>query len=266
MKICKKCKEKKELDKFNKKSRNSDGRMGICKSCYRLQIKSRNELLKQKRLNKNPLKTKKCSKCKEEKDIYLFDKDWTSITGFKYKCKQCTNLYYCKIKDRKKEYQTLNKDKIALNKKRRYLENREIICSKAKEYSKNNREKINKYRKRLYNELKNDPNFKLSHTIKSSVRKAIKKNSKSLSTFKLLGCTVEYLKDYLELKFKDGMTWENHGLHGWHIDHIVPISNFDLADPEQQKKCFHYTNLQPLWAIDNLKKGNKVIYSVDKGL
>ena len=54
------------------------------------------------------------------------------------------------------------------------------------------------------------------------------------------------------------MTWENHGRYGWHIDHIMPCSSFDLTDPEQQKKCFHYTNLQPLWAHENMSKGAKI--------
>jgi len=61
----------------------------------------------------------------------------------------------------------------------------------------------------------------------------------------------------LETKFLEGMDWDNYGIYGWHIDHIKPCSLFNLENIEEQKKCFHYTNLQPLWAIDNLKKGNK---------
>lgn len=71
----------------------------------------------------------------------------------------------------------------------------------------------------------------------------------------MMGCTPAELKSYLESLFLPGMTWENRGL--WHIDHKRPISSFDLTDPEQQKACFHYTNLQPLWAGDNLRKGAK---------
>ena len=58
------------------------------------------------------------------------------------------------------------------------------------------------------------------------------------------------------------MTWKNYGRNGWHIDHILPCSSFDLTDPEQRRKCFHYTNLQPLWEIDNIRKSDKVPYDV----
>ena len=80
----------------------------------------------------------------------------------------------------------------------------------------------------------------------------IKKNHKSMD---LIGASPSFVMDYLQAKFTEGMTWENHG--DWHIDHIQPCCSFDLTDEEEQKKCFHYTNLQPLWAIDNLKKGGK---------
>ena len=80
------------------------------------------------------------------------------------------------------------------------------------------------------------------------------KNVKSKRTVELLGCTIAELKTYLEAKFTKGMTWENNSLKGWHIDHILPCVSFDLSDPEQQKKCFYYTNLQPLWWYDNLTK------------
>ena len=85
----------------------------------------------------------------------------------------------------------------------------------------------------------------------------LKHNRKHGTTIKLLGCNINELRFYLEGKFIDGMSWDNYG--EWHIDHIRPCASFDLTDPEQQKKCFHYTNLQPLWAEDNLSKGDKII-------
>jgi hypothetical protein len=75
------------------------------------------------------------------------------------------------------------------------------------------------------------------------------------SSKELLGCTAEELKVYIESKFKPGMTWENYGREGWHIDHVKACANFDLTNPAQQRECFHYTNLQPLWAQENRKKG-----------
>ena len=73
----------------------------------------------------------------------------------------------------------------------------------------------------------------------------------------MLGCTIGELKIYLEQQFKPGMTWENHIIDGWHIDHIRPLSSFDLTVLEQYKQACHYTNLQPLWAKDNLSKNDK---------
>ena len=72
-----------------------------------------------------------------------------------------------------------------------------------------------------------------------------------------MGCNIDFLKKYIAKKFTKGMSWDNYGLYGWHIDHIKPCSCFDLTKPEQQKLCFHYSNLQPLWAKDNISKSNK---------
>ena len=91
---------------------------------------------------------------------------------------------------------------------------------------------------RLYHALKKDNSYKADKTMK------------------LVGCTPTFLKEYLEAKFKDGITWDNYG--EWHVDHIIPCASFDLTKEEEQKKCFHYTNLQPLWAEENLSKGAKV--------
>jgi hypothetical protein len=80
---------------------------------------------------------------------------------------------------------------------------------------------------------------------------------KSDPTVKLLGARISVVCAHIESKFQPGMNWSNHGFDGWHYDHIRPCSSFDLTDPEQQKQCFHYTNLQPLWAEDNLRKSDK---------
>lgn len=87
---------------------------------------------------------------------------------------------------------------------------------------------------------------------------AVSGRVKSLHTEELIGCSMEYLRQHLEGQFTEGMAWDNYGKSGWHVDHIIPLSYFDLMDPEQQKRAWHYTNLQPLWAVDNLKKNNKI--------
>lgn len=78
---------------------------------------------------------------------------------------------------------------------------------------------------------------------------------KPVSTLKLTGCNWSQLKTHIESQFKAGMSWENYGIHGWHVDHKKPIASFDLTDESQLRECFHFSNLQPLWAIENLKKG-----------
>jgi len=83
-------------------------------------------------------------------------------------------------------------------------------------------------------------------------------SKKYQDTKTLTGCSVEYLKQHLESQFTEGMSWDNYGK--FHIDHILPCASFDLSKPSEQKKCFHYTNLQPLWAADNLSKGAKLCY------
>lgn len=87
----------------------------------------------------------------------------------------------------------------------------------------------------------------------------IKKNNilKNNRTFEVVGLTPTELVSYLESKFLDGMTWENYGLQGWHIDHKIPLSS--AKDEEELYKLCHYTNLQPLWSEDNLRKSNKFL-------
>jgi len=106
---------------------------------------------------------------------------------------------------------------------------------------------------------KTDPHTKIRDNLSLRMRLALKEQNltKRNTTADLVGCSIPFLKKYLEKKFKKGMTWKNQGRFGWHIDHIVPCSKFDLSDPDQQKECFNYKNLQPLWAKENILKSNK---------
>lgn len=129
-----------------------------------------------------------------------------------------------------------------------------------KRYREENKEKIReKDRIRRLNRRHNDPNYRLKCYLRSRLWHAIneQKAKKTNDTHTLVGCSIEELKQHLEKQFKEGMTWDNYG--EWHIDHIIPCSKFDLTKKEEQLKCFNYTNLQPLWAEENIKKGDKIL-------
>lgn len=102
--------------------------------------------------------------------------------------------------------------------------------------------------------------FKITKTLRRRIYFAIRRNKgiKSGTTTAMLGCSVAFLKERLETQFKRGMTWKNYG-RVWHIDHIRPCADFDLTKPEEQKKCFHWTNLQPLRSSENMRKSAKII-------
>lgn len=106
--------------------------------------------------------------------------------------------------------------------------------------------------------LKTDTNFKLASNIRTRLTRALRGKIKVGSAIEDIGCSVEFLRQYLENQFEPGMTWENWSPKGWHIDHIFPLSRADLTDLEQFKKVCHYTNLRPLWAEANMKKGNRI--------
>ena len=128
----------------------------------------------------------------------------------------------------------------------------------AKKCSDDVKQKISENRKRYRRDRQEiDVNYKLRRTLPARIKAAIKhaKSEKCASSIKLLGCSIDQVRKHLEAQFENGMTWDNHG--EWHIDHIKPCVAFDLTDPEQQRDCFHYTNLQPLWAQDNLQKAGR---------
>lgn len=204
-----------------------------------------------------------CSKCNEEKNISCFGKAKQNKDGLNGRCKDCIKIYQSnyrgeyyinnkeKLNDKHKEYYLLNKDKMD----KYYKTYREQNKDKSKAYSQAyyllNKNKINKYK---YNYLNNNIDIKIKHRLRSRITMAMRSinTDRCESSASLLGCSVGEFKKYLENKFTKGMSWENYGKNGWHIDHIKPCDSFDLTLPDEQKKCFHYTNLQPLWATTKI--------------
>lgn len=165
---------------------------------------------------------------KEKEEILKIKKEKHKIYMQEYKKKYFSNP---ENKRRSRELEQIRKER-----------NKEIIAIKRREYMKNR--------------LKNNLNFKLASKLRQSLFISIKKIFKKSSAIILLGCLIEDFKIFIEKKFQSGMTWENWGKgeNKWNLDHILPISLFDLEDYNQQKICFHYTNFQPLWEKDNLSK------------
>lgn len=164
-----------------------------------------------------------------------------------------------KVKEKQKRYRQRHKEKIREAYRIWRTENKEKAAEATRNWKKKNRERVLS-NKRIRNKtcyLLN-PNHKLRVLLRSRLRLAIKKKQKKGSAVKMLQCTIEELKLHLESKFQTGMNWNNWSRKGWHIDHIKPLSSFNLEDEKELAEACHYTNLQPLWAIDNLKKTNKV--------
>lgn len=229
-KICKTCNEEKTIDHFFvSKTRKGIKIKAHCKNCF-------NEIERERYYKKNK------HKIEERKKKRLLSKE------------EYNKQYYQKNKDKIKEvtkkYIENNKDIILKRKSEYYQKNKDLILSKIK----NKQKYINQYVK---DKRKNDINTKLSHNLRVRINCAIKKNMKWKKSKEILGCDMETFKSYLQSKFKDGMTWENYGSY-WHIDHIKPCSSYDLSIKEEQEKCFHYSNLQPLTAVENYIKSDKL--------
>lgn len=211
----------------------------------------------QKRVKEYREKTREENKkrCKEYKDVHkneLAAKRKVDYEQRKELLNERCRAHYENNKDeilkQKKQYQEQNQDKIKTQRQKYYQENKERLI-------KNNSARIKKY-------YDTDPSFRLAHLMRTRMRMALKGEIKTGKTFELLGCSTEELKRWLEMQFYDDkMSWDNYGSY-WHVDHIIPCAHFDLTDPEQQKQCFHHTNLQPMIATENLSKGAKIMVEV----
>jgi hypothetical protein len=215
------------------------------------------------------METKVCSKCGQEKPKDDFYKNRMCSDGYRNFCKEC-------CKQKQKEYRLENSDSIINKKREDYYNNREVILEKKQqqyyqdpyndpkevEKRKNERHEMaienqKEYQKKYRKDRRiNDPVFRLKYNIRRRINDFIKQRTKRTS--ELLGCSWEELKNHIETQFVDGMSWDNYGVSGWHLDHIIPLSTAKTEDELYQLN--HYTNLQPLWWRDNILKGDKLPY------
>ena len=211
---------------------------------------------------------KKCTKCGEEKALTKFSPARAHSDGRHSQCRACRAEY-------ERKYKIANPGKVKARQHKtdakRQATDPEKVRARHRVSAARCRaadpEKVRAYhRQRKAERIKHDPQYRLAHLLRCRLNAALNGNQKSGSAVRDLGCSISELVTYLEAQFRPRMTWENHSMRGWHIDHIKPLSAFDLTDREQLLEAVHYTNLQPLWAEENLHKGTAVAYKpVDVG-
>lgn len=224
MKLCRVCKILLPIESFTKLRLSKDGLDFRCKACKQI-------------VNASP--TARASKIKWAK----------SNEGQKYM--KDYHLAYMAIPE--------NKERKSLNQwiTRNTDENRRLMDKTyAASYCRRDDRKHLKNKKRR-DLRQTSVEYRIMERLRGRIKNLLGRNRPEAAS-KSIGCSASTLREYLESKFKPGMSWENYGFYGWHIDHIKPLSSFNLLDPLEYRKACHYTNLQPLWALDNLKKGNKV--------
>lgn len=213
--------------------------------------------------------TKICGDCKQDLAYDLFGKDKHRADGLTFYCKICLKKKRQPNKEKAIAYQKTyrsdpaNKDQIAATLHANYLKNLEERLAYRKKYAETHKEQISAY---MHNYCKvyqrerraRDPLYKLKYTLRFLVWRACRGYGKNGHTEEYIGLPFLDFKKYLESKFLPGMTWENHGNGDgkWNIDHIRPLASFDLSKEEEKRAASHYTNLQPLWFVDNMAKSD----------
>lgn len=223
MKICNCCNAEKDLEEFHKNSKFKDGLNNICKYCQKIKSKEY--------YNKNREKVK------------------LGVSNYR-------NNNLEKVNNFVKENYNKNRESLLEYKKIYYIKNRDEMLRMSKDYYEKNKKAIHE-KSKLYisYKRKTDPLYKLKDSIRTLILRSLKSDGyiKSKKTESILGCNISEFKIFIENKFIDGMTWENHGK--WHLDHIIPTS---WGNNESEiLNLNHYSNFQPLWAKDNLSKGNR---------
>jgi len=274
-KKCTKCNINKPFTDFHKNKNNKDGRQFWCKICVKKEPSKRIKMTKDELILSRKETCKKYYLSHKNKindnltpEEIERKKESRRASSKKYSDKN-REIINKKARDKNNEYRKLNpssKTKYDENlsekeKRKIYLEkNKSVIKQKKKKYREENRDKIRKYHKEYcYNKNNSNIEFKLAKNLRGRLYTALKHGYKSGSAVKDLGCTIQEFKIHIENQFEEGMTWENYGLHVWHLDHRIGLANFDLTKREDLLKACHYTNLKPMWAKDNICKKDSIL-------
>lgn len=209
---------------------------------------------------------KPCSRCKKIKVAALFPRDRKSANGLYCQCKSC-------VKDSTKAINAdpVRKAKRLASSNKYRISHPDRVAKVMAAYHRNNTQKRANYQRerlsrpnaranlnRWAGQYRKNPRVKLAMNIRGRIYGLIGRGHKSGRSLELLGLSsVDQLINYLEVQFRPGMSWDNYGKWGWHVDHIEPLSQFNLLDESQRKVAFNYTNLQPLWWYENLSKSNR---------
>lgn len=271
-KICTGCKKEKEANagNFHRDRQAKDGYCCKCKECYKK--KHSKEFCEKRKREERYIKRGiwKCKGCGKEKKLNEenFYASEGNKTGFQYTCKVCTSKEGRKKRMTSKEYRLWKKKKRMEKKGYKY-------CPKCEDFyeanadnfyrNKSMKDGLEGYCKKCKNDgeidrRRNDPNFRLHKIFSESLRKSLQGNKNGKHWEDVVGYTLEELKQHLEGQFKEGMTWDNYG--EWHIDHIIPKVLFEYTSYEDRefKQCWSLANLQPLWAEENIAKGDRILW------
>lgn len=261
-KICKKCNIEKPFSEFYKRKGLKDGLNLYCKEChknhykdakekdpeefekhvrtYYKENKTRRKIVWENKtdeieFNKQNIINKTCIRCEQEKPISEFGIKTESNDGFNHTCKTCNNIVT-------QLYRENNPESHKKSSRLHYKNNKEKF--KAKQHIRDKTKHNEHNMKRYYSE----PEFRIKKSVGSRIYQLLRKNksTKFNKSVKYLGCPIKEYREFLENQFLPEMTWDNHGKI-WEIDHIIPCDSFDLIIEEEQLKCFHYSNTQPLF-------------------
>ena len=215
-----------------------------------------------------PTIDKKCAECGIPKPPLSFTIKKRGSDVRRITCKDCERKYAKayrqknieRIREKAKKYRKENPHILRRQHERSML-GRKKEGSVYQKWCLYNIEKVREYKRRSERKRRYEISFILKKRMKKRMKRALASQNvhQTNATLKMLGCTAKEFKAHLESQFVDGMSWANYGYSGWHIDHIMPISSFNLNDVEEQKVCFNYRNTRPLWGKENLSKGKKII-------
>lgn len=255
-KQCTSCRELKEFDQFTINNDYPGGFETQCRVCKRkiynkslLKTKNKFKGLTPDEIKNNAGWTERCCRsCGITKNISEYSINKSKKDGISIYCKSCGI--------EKRNLDRNNNLQRSLDSSNRYKRiHKETVNFQTKLWRENNKDHVLNYTKERY---RNNNAVRLRATVSSGLSKVLRRYliKKTNKINVLLGCNIKFFVKYIEGKFKPGMTWKNHSNRGWHLDHTKPCAAFDLSDPEQQKLCFHYSNYQPLWCVDNESKSS----------